>query len=245
MVKITVITVCYNAENEIEKTVKSVLNQSYVNMEYLIIDGKSSDHTLPLAEKLVSGTDKEVQIYSEKDFGIYNAMNRGIMRASGDYVVFMNAGDSFYDEDVLTRAALFIKDKGYAIYFGKANLESRTNTRKCLQNFPTEGKNYLDAFLHADMPCHQSIVAPLDCLKLNPFDERYVLRADFDWLVKCYRKGIRLVNMDYIVCRYANNGKSARIGRVSKQLKKESSTILRTHYPVLSRIMYVVDLFKC
>jgi glycosyltransferase involved in cell wall biosynthesis len=111
-VKITVITVCYNVENEIEKTVKSVLNQSYANMEYLIIDGKSSDHTLPLAENLVSGTDKKVLIYSEKDFGIYNAMNRGIMRASGDYVVFMNAGDSFYDEEVLTRAASFIRDNG-------------------------------------------------------------------------------------------------------------------------------------
>lgn len=245
MIKITVITVCYNAEREIEKTVRSVLNQSYANIEYLIIDGKSCDNTLALVEKMTDGADKTVQVYSEKDFGIYNAMNRGIMRAGGDYVVFMNAGDSFYDEDVLTRAASFIKDNGYAIYFGKAYIENRTNTRARFLDFSTDGKSYLDALLHTYMPCHQSIIAPLDCLKQNPFDEKYELRADFDWIVKCYRRGIRLVNMDYIVCRYANNGKSARIGRVSKQLKKESSTILRTHYPALSRITDIADWFRC
>jgi hypothetical protein len=166
------------------------------------------------------------------------------MRASGDYVVFMNAGDSFYDEEVLSRAASFINDNGYAIYFGKTYTENLTNTIRHIQNFPTERKCYLDAFLHADMPGHQSIVAPLDCLKQNPFDEKYVLRADFDWLVKCYRNGIRLVNMDYIVCCYESTGKSARIGRAFNQLKKESAIILKTHYPVLSRIMYVVDLFR-
>jgi glycosyltransferase involved in cell wall biosynthesis len=213
-------------------------------LEYLIVDGKSSDNTLAIAEKLTSAAHKTVQIYSEKDFGIYNAMNRGIMRASGDYVVFMNAGDSFYDEDVLTRAASFIKDNGYAIYFGKAYIENRTNTSKCFEDFSTEGKSYLDAILRWYMPCHQSIIAPLDCLKQNPFDERYSLRADFDWFVKCYRKGIRLVNMDYIVCRYANNGKTSRMGMVSK-MEKEASMIVRTYYPVLSRIAQVADWFRC
>jgi glycosyltransferase involved in cell wall biosynthesis len=242
MIKITVITVCYNAEKEIEKTIKSVLNQSYANMEYLIIDGKSDDNTLALVKNLTSGKAKNVQIYSEKDFGIYNAMNRGIVRASGDYVIFMNAGDSFYDDNVLAKVVSSINNNGYAIYFGKAYVENCANTRMRIIDFSREGRNYLDALLHMYMPCHQSIIAPLGCLKRNLFDEKYNLRSDFDWLVKCYRKGIRLVNMDFIVCSYANNGKTARLDMASK-LRKESVSILKTHYPVLSRIMYVKDLF--
>lgn len=239
MIKITVITVCYNAEKEIEKTVCSVLNQTYSNIEYIIIDGKSSDSTVELIRRLICDSDKNVNLYSERDFGTYNAMNRGIVRARGDYVVFMNAGDLFYDDNVLTKAVSYIESNGPAIYFGKAYIENCTNTRKRIADFTKMKKSYLGAILHGFMPCHQSIIAPLNSLKKTPFDEEYILRADFDWFVKCYRNGIRIINMDFIVSRYDNRGKTARLS-VKSKMNDESKSILHNHYPILSRVSSIL-----
>ncbi len=96
--KISVITVCYNAEQEIERTINSVLNQTYDNVEYIIVDGKSTDLTIDIINKYSSYISK---IISEPDKGIYDAMNKGIRNADGDWVIMMNAGDIFSSDDVI------------------------------------------------------------------------------------------------------------------------------------------------
>lgn len=103
MKKISIITVCYNAENEIEKTMKSVLNQTYMDLEYIIVDGASTDSTL-LKIKSISKDYPTVivKVYSEPDKGIYDAMNKGIKASSGEWLCMMNAGDVFTNENVLT-----------------------------------------------------------------------------------------------------------------------------------------------
>ena len=103
--KITIITVCYNAQTYIERTILSVINQSYSNIEYLVIDGNSIDCTLQIVRKY---EDKITKIISEPDKGIYDAMNKGLQMATGDWVNFMNAGDSFYSKDIL--AKVFCQD---------------------------------------------------------------------------------------------------------------------------------------
>ncbi len=100
--KISVITVSYNRKDDLEKTIKSVVNQDYVNKEYIIIDGGSTDGTI---EVIKNNIDKIDYWISEKDTGIYDAMNKGIKAASGKWINFMNAGDSFYDETVLSSVA--------------------------------------------------------------------------------------------------------------------------------------------
>ena len=108
MIKITVITVCYNEKERLKRTVESVCNQTYAHIEYLIIDGASTDGTNDLFQEYLSFP--YIQFYSEKDYGIYNAMNRGIARASGDYVYFLNAGDTFCNPSVIADVASYIEN---------------------------------------------------------------------------------------------------------------------------------------
>lgn len=96
--RITVVTVCYNAENLIEETIKSVVGQTHSDLEYIIIDGNSSDRTMEIVGRY---SDKISRIISEPDNGIYDAMNKGIELATGQYINFMNAGDTFTDKDVV------------------------------------------------------------------------------------------------------------------------------------------------
>ena len=109
-VKFSIITVCYNAEKYIRSTILSVLQQEYKNYQYIIKDGKSSDSTMEIIHELLDGNDR-VKIISERDLGIYDAMNEAAELAEGEYVLFLNAGDSFCDGTVLKKADEFLKKK--------------------------------------------------------------------------------------------------------------------------------------
>lgn len=102
MTKISVITICYNAENVIEKTMISVLNQTYDNIEYIIVDGVSKDNTVAIAHKIsLQYPHRNIRIYSEPDRGIYDAMNKGVKLATGEWLNMMNAGDCFHSDTVI------------------------------------------------------------------------------------------------------------------------------------------------
>ena len=97
--RISIVTICYNAEEKIEKTMRSVLRQTYNNIEYLIIDGASKDKTLSIVNKVASEyPDKNIVVVSEPDKGLYDAMNKGAALATGEYVNYMNAGDCFFED---------------------------------------------------------------------------------------------------------------------------------------------------
>ena len=111
---ISVITVCYNAEKEIEKTIKSVLKQTYMDYEYIFIDGKSKDNTLEVINRYIPEFEKKgirIKLVSEEDQGIYDAMNKGVKHASGEWINFMNAGDCFHDEYVLEKIAEHLSEE--------------------------------------------------------------------------------------------------------------------------------------
>lgn len=232
--KFTVITIAYNEEKTIADTVKSVLAQDYPRLEYLILDGNSSDNTVGIAEELTGGSGRDVKIYSESDFGIYNAMNRGIVRASGDYVIFMNGGDSFCNNKILSDIEKSISQNGVAIYYGQACLLRRGR----MAGINNTKHNRL---LKGNMPIHQSIAAPLPLLKKYYFNEKYKIRADYDWILRCYRDRVKFIDLNFPVCKYDCSGISAR-ARAKKLLGQETIMIRRDVYPVIGRIYEMLGL---
>lgn len=110
--KITVVTVCYNASATLEQTMLSVLNQTYPNIEYIVIDGGSTDGTVEIIKKYA---DRIAYWVSEPDKGIYDAMNKSIAKASGEYINFMNAGDSFHANDTIAKVVSNLGNYDYVV----------------------------------------------------------------------------------------------------------------------------------
>ncbi len=172
--KVTIITICYNAEKAIERTILSVLNQKYDNIEYIIIDGASKDSTMEIVDRY---RDKIKKIISEPDKGIYNAMNKGLKMATGEWINFMNAGDEFYDENVLR--SLFA-NKTYQdstkVLYGKVML--------CGEHECHEGEIFDLSLMTRFMPfCHQSSFVRNNDLQFN---EKYRVGADYEMFYKIY-----------------------------------------------------------
>ena len=158
--KVSVITVVYNGVKTIERTIKSVLGQSYGNIEYIIIDGNSTDGTQQLVTKYL---DSIAYFISEKDSGIYDAMNKGIDRATGDYVIFINSDDWLADNSI-GRCIGFLDDSIDVLYGDVCRIyENGIETRE-----KGEFKDINDIICRGI--CHQAVLAKLKLLKENHFD---------------------------------------------------------------------------
>ena len=213
--KLTVITVCFNAEKELRKTIESVLSQSYVDYEYLIVDGKSTDASLDIINSYESSfAKKEVayRIVSEKDSGIYNAMNKAVRLAQGEWVIFMNAGDYFCNEYVLEKVYGNTNLRGIEVIYGDTIVQ-RDNL------FKIEPAKALEC-IKEDMPfCHQSTFTLRSLLVNNPYDESLKICADHDFYLNCYLKGRKFLFIDIYVSVYILGGFSWKSG-IGKYLRE-------------------------
>jgi glycosyltransferase involved in cell wall biosynthesis len=198
---VSIITVVYNSRNKIEDTIKSILNQKYSNKELIIIDGGSTDGTIENINKFRS--DIKVLI-SEKDNGIYDAMNKGVISAKGDWLIFMNSGDSFYDNDVLDR--VFSKNMFYPklkIIYGNYLLKD-SNTIISPQIY------CYDYYFYFETLCHQAIFFNKESFKLiGNFDLKYKVIADRDWLYRAQKKGVKFFKLDIAICQWEKEGFSS------------------------------------
>lgn len=195
---ISIVTVTYNASSVLEGTILSVLSQSYANIEYIIIDGGSTDETIDIIKKY---EDRISYWVSEPDKGIYDAMNKGIELASGQWINFMNAGDSFCNKDVLQNLLMYLDGKVDVIYGDTYLLK---NEGKILK------KRYPFSKIEKHMPfCHQSSFVKTELLKEIPFDVSYKYAADYAFFYNLYKNNKPFLFIDLAIANYDTYGSSS------------------------------------
>lgn len=225
---ISVVTVSYNAVSVIEKTILSVISQTYSSMEYIIIDGGSTDGTVDVIKKY---SDKISYWVSEPDKGVYDAMNKGVKIASGEWVNYMNAGDSFASNSVL--CALFDMDlsEDIGVVFGDT-VFVKGNSRKVVR--------YGVDPHHKVMPsCHQSIFCKRELLLKYLFDLSFKIAADYNFFYQIYEANVQRKYVNIIVSIYdAMDGISSRHEWVTRKemLKIENRSCI---YYVKSLFLYI------
>jgi len=202
-VKVSVITVCLNAEQLIEKTIRSVACQNCNDYEYIILDGLSKDGTVETAHKYEGYFRKKgisYRIYSESDNGIYDAMNNSIQYAEGEWVIFMNAGDAFFDRNVLSKVCGEMTDSADVVYGDVVIQEGQRY--KFVQGGGTEE-------FHRKNPIHhQASFTRAELLRRYPFDTSYKIMADYNLFLKLYRDQASFKKIDTVVATYLLGGLS-------------------------------------
>ncbi|WP_448701687.1 glycosyltransferase family 2 protein [Mucilaginibacter sp. AW1-3] len=223
---LSVVTIVYNNVSDIERTMLSVLNQTYPHIEYIVIDGLSNDGTLEIIKKYES---RIAKLISEKDEGIYDAMNKGIAAATGDYIIFMNSGDEFYAPD--TVAQVFASAPDADIYYGETEMindrrESLGQRRhKAPKKFTWKGFKYGMSISHQAIYIKRSLV--------EPYHRQYKLSADIDWIIRAAKKAKKIVNVNRYVAKYLMGGMSKKKHR---QSLKERFHIMKRHYGLLPTV---------
>lgn len=175
---ISVITVVHNAKDSIRETIGSVLDQSYQKVEYIIIDGASKDGTIELIERYEN---RLAYWISEPDRGIYDAMNKGIAVATGDWVIFLNAGDKFFSQDTLQLLSLDLTPDADVVY-GDVEISFESI---CIVKRSGDLKNIWRGMQF----CHQSSAVRLKRMVAMPFNTDNPIAADLEWFIRAYDSG--------------------------------------------------------
>ena len=226
---ISIITVCYNAEREIKATLKSVKEQSFKNYEYIIVDGASKDNTL----KVISQSGVEpTHLVSERDKGIYDAMNKGLALAQGEYLMFLNAGDSLYSTNTLQKIADAAKGSPDVIYGDTAIVDAERNYLRPRKLRPPKTLTR-NSFKNGMLVCHQAFLPKRELAM--PYDMAYRFSADFDWCVKILSASKKCTQIDDFIVNYLEEGATTR--NHIKSLK-ERFRIMCKHYG------FFITLFK-
>jgi glycosyltransferase involved in cell wall biosynthesis len=230
--KITIITISFNTERFIEGTILSVIHQQYVNVEYIIIDGGSTDGTSEIVSKYM---DKISLYVSEPDNGIYDAMNKGVSYATGEWILFMNAGDSFYSADVIDNVFHEGIDDDIVAVYGKVNMKYEGWDVITMPDT-------LDR-MSVHMPfSHQAVFVRADYHKKYPFSGLYKIAADYDFFYHLYIEGLSFKYVDIVIANYdAIGGLSAKQRIVAQQ---ENAIINGRITSLMWRLYYVIICIK-
>lgn len=190
--RISIVTVCYNNLSALQQTMHNVAEQQYDDMEYIVVDGQSDDGTPAYLENYPGKLDRWV---SERDGGIYDAMNKGARMATGEWVIFMNAGDTFAAPDVLQR--IFEQSRTEAdVIYGDVVKGGRVKPAEAPHNS------------HRMFFCHQSVLVRRKLLLQYPFDTNHRMSADFKQMKTLYLAGYRFVQLPFAVACFDTTGVS-------------------------------------
>ncbi len=207
----SIITVCKNEEKRITRTIGSIREQTYKDYEHIIIDGKSSDNTLEVLDSWKEETDATV--ISERDSGIYNAMNKGIGLSHGKYIYFLNAGDIFADDHVLERIHGELADEKTDFWAGAFYSKSHTDCEKIYPLSPEE------AFAKGNGYVHQTVFAKKNTLA-SGFDEKYRIHADLEWEYRVYFGNYNFKISNILVSVFDVNGISGQAATLKERFEE-------------------------
>lgn len=225
--KLSIITIVYNNVKDIERTMLSILNQTYPNIEYIVIDGASNDGTLEVIKKY---EDSIATLISEKDKGIYDAMNKGLAIATGDYVLFMNSGDEIYELETVEK--IFASDPNADIYYGETEMYDENwnslgrRRHQAPEHFTWESFKYGMSISHQAIYIKRSLT--------EPYNLQYKYSADIDWIIKIAKKASSIVNTHLYVAKYLVGGMSKKKHRESL---KERFHIFSHYYGFFSNLI--------
>ena len=226
MIRITYVTITFNAAKVLQRTLDSVLQQDYPNIVHLIIDGASTDDTLRLVDDYIARSNAaenghRIQVTSEPDKGIYDAMNKGLRSLDGDYVCFLNAGDFLPTPDTVSRIAEAITNTQSpspntsqlpAVVYGNTDIvdgEGRFLHHRRLS--PPENLTW-KSFRQGMLVCHQAFYARTDFAIATPYDMQYRYSADVDWCIRVMKaaekENVPLLNLNMVVANYTEEGQT-------------------------------------
>lgn len=218
----SIITVTYNAAQTIEPTLRSVAEQTCEDYEHLIIDGASTDDTLDVCRRYAR---ERLAVNSEKDAGIYDAMNRGIEKAHGKYLIFLNAGDTLHTKDTLAQYAEAAKENPDIIYGQTELVSGRERIPTGPRHLTAPAVLTADSFKNGMLVCHQAMAVKRSIAP--KYDLRYRLSADFDWAIRCLKQSKSNAYLGTVVADYLDEGATTRNHRASL---KERYEIMCRHY---------------
>lgn len=229
--KFSIITVTYNAGKVLEDTIQSVITQTYKNVEYIIVDGKSTDGTMDIVNRY---REHIHTIVSEPDKGLYDAMNKGIALATGDYLCFLNAGDELHEDDTLQLIVHSLNGEKELpdVIYGETAIVDEEGHFLRMRRLSTPEHLTWKSFQHGMLVCHQAFMPRRDlAVKYNL---KYRFSADFDWCIRIMKKSRILHNTHLTIIDYLNEGMTTRNHKASL---KERFHIMCHHYGTASTIM--------
>lgn len=253
MIKFSVITCTYNAADVLQPTLKSVLNQSFSDIEHIIIDGNSTDGTIEIAQNYKVDSDAkecghDIIVTSEPDKGLYDAMNKGIRKATGTYILFLNAGDTFPSSETLQYVATSVADgeKLPGVIYGDTDVVDKDGHFVRHRRLAAPVKLSWRSFRKGMLVCHQAFYALTDIAKNNPYDLKYKYSADVDWCIRVMKeaeqRGLKLRKVGEVVVNFLDGGMSKTNHKASLL---ERFSIMKHHYGIFTTIMmHILFVFR-
>ena len=235
----SIITVTYHAESVLEETILSVVSQTYHNIEYIIVDGASKDRTLSIVNKY---RDKIQAVVSEPDKGLYDAMNKGLKMAKGEYVCFLNAGDTFHEDDTLQLIVHQLNKSNVLpdVIYGETALVDAQRHFVRMRRLQTPDTLNWKSFRQGMLVCHQAFIAKRALAET--YDLNYRFSADFDWCIRLMKKSKIIFNTKQTIIDYLDEGLTTNNRYDSLW---ERFHIMAYHYGLPSTVIYhIIFVFR-
>lgn len=244
MIKFTVVTCTFNAEKVLQRTLDSIQRQTYCNVEHIIMDGGSKDKTLAMVKAYQHKTEvgenaHEIVVVSEPDKGLYDAMNKSIDKATGDYLVFMNAGDVFPSEETLEYVEGCVGEGETlpGVLYGDTDIVDMRGNFVRHRRLTPPAKLTWRSFKWGMLVCHQSFYAKTVIAKQVHYDLQYRYSADVDWCIRIMKEAacqhLPLRNVNAVITNFLDGGMTTQYHKASL---KERFQVMRKHYGLVTTL---------